>query len=57
MNVVNFFKERIMGFFEKEKQERYNSVATDLYINDKINKTTYNQMFNKNQEDKNDDIE
>lgn len=55
--VVDFFKERIMGFFGKEKQERYNKVATDLYINDKIDKDTYHKMFNKREKKKDDDLE
>ena len=55
--VIDFFKERIMGFFVKEKQEKYNSVATDLFMNDKIDKETYHQMFNKNNKNKDDDFE
>ena len=38
--VIDFFKERI-----KEKQERYNKVANDLYVNDKIE--YYHKMYNK----------
>lgn len=37
MNIVDHFKERIMGIFEKDKQDKY-----------KIDKKTYNQMINKN---------
>ena len=57
MNIVNHFKERILGLFGKEKQERYNKVAIDLYINDKIDKDIYNQMFSKNSKNKDDDLE
>ena len=57
MNIVDHFKERIMGIFEKDKQDKYKSVATDLYLNDKIDKKTYNQMLNKNQKNKDDDFE
>lgn len=57
MNIVDFFKERIIGIFGKEKQDKYSSIASDLYINDKIDKIAYNQMFNKNHKNKEDDLE
>ena len=46
MNIVDHFKERTMGIFEKDKQDKY-----------KIDKKTYNQMLNKNQKNKDDDFE
>lgn len=57
MDIVEFFKDRINGFFKKEIKEKYNSVANELYLNDKIDKKTYNEMFNKNSKNKNDDFE
>lgn len=55
--VIDSFKERILGFFGKEKQDRYNKVANDLYINDKLDKEDYHQMFNKKEKNKDDDFE
>lgn len=55
--VIDFFKERILGFFGKEKQEKYNKVANDLYINDKIDKDTYHKMFNSKDKNKDDYFE
>ena len=55
--VIKFFKERIMGIFGKEKQDRYNKVANDLYLNDKLDKEDYHKMFNKKGKNKEDDFE
>lgn len=57
MDIVGFFKDRINGFFGKETKEKYNSVASELYLNDKIDKKSYNEMFNKNMKKKDDDFE
>ena len=55
--VIDFFKEKIIGFFGKETKDKYNSIATDLYINDKIDEETYNKMLNSNIKNKDDDFE
>ena len=52
MDIVEFFKDRINGFFGKETKEKYNSVA-----NDRIDKKHYNEMLNKNIKNKSDDFE
>jgi len=57
MDIVEIFKDRITGLFGKESKDKYNSVANELYLNDKIDKKIYNEMLNKNIKNKDDDFE
>lgn len=57
VDIVGFFKDRINGIFKKETKEKYNSVANELYLNDRIDKKHYNEMLNKNIKNKSDDFE
>ena len=57
VDIVGFFKDRINGFFGKETKEKYNSVANELYLNDRIDKKHYNEMLNKDIKNKSDDFE